>query len=202
MSNVFVVQQKRWIKIIFPVYIENKLDNRGYFLIIKKNTTNLFRNKFVGKRGEAMMSVKDFLQSDEFSTIVNRYYPIRLRDQETRWRAYQDELRPYSRAAETAARVTEEKIVRPIISSNPGRFVCFLDRQAGKSFTKSPKSIDDKIFRYLSGRKVAGKDPPPGNFKRSLEENTDNPDFFLHTFFRDIPDVVTDLAGFRITAIF
>ncbi|MCP4692819.1 MAG: hypothetical protein GY859_32555, partial [Desulfobacterales bacterium] len=66
----------------------------------------------------------------------------------------------------------------------------------------SPKSIDDKIFRYLSGRKVAGKDPPPDNFKRSLEENTDNPDFFLHTLFRDMPDVMTDLARFRIIANF
>ncbi len=148
------------------------------------------------------MAGNGFMKSAEFEEIVKRCYPRGLRDREARWRTYREELRDYSLAAEVAARITEEKIIRPIISANPGRLVCYLDRQAGKAFTKSPMSIDDKIFRYLTGRKVAGKEPPTESFKKRLEENTDNPDIFLHTFFRDLPDVMTDLARFRIIANF
>lgn len=148
------------------------------------------------------MALTDFLQSAEFQDIVNCYYPTYLRDRETRWQAYRDNLRPYAQAAETAARATERYIVRPIISSHPDRFVCYLDRQPGTTFTKSPKSIDDKIFRYLSRKKIGGREPPTKSFERHLTENTDNPEIFLNTFFQELSDVMGDLARFRIVANF
>ena len=148
------------------------------------------------------MSADAFLETAEFKEILDQYYPTALHDHEIRWRAYEEELRPYSQAVQAASEITEQRIILPLISSHPGRFVCCLDRQSGAKFTKSPLSIDDKIFRYFSGKKVAGQEPPTSTFKSALTQNKENADYFLTIFFHKLPQIMADLARFRIIANF
>ena len=143
------------------------------------------------------MSADEFLKSDRFVRIVEEYYPHELRDVTCRHQAYTDELRPYGRLAEMAARVVERGLVQPLVERHAGRFFCRLDRDG--PFTKSAASSDDKIFRYLS----SGGGPPKGPteaFRHRLRSHLDDPEVFLTQFFRELPDVMNDLARFRIVA--
>lgn len=131
--------------------------------------------------------------------IRDEFYPIALLDETSRRYAYLDELRAYSQAAEAAATATHRQIVRPLAASHPDRFVCCLDRSG--PFVKSPRSIDDKIGRYLSGKPVAGERVTE-NIQNRLRSKRDDASDFLSLFFRESTSVMNDLARFRIVCNF
>lgn len=134
-----------------------------------------------------------------FAAVRDEFCPTALLDDAVRWARYQEELRVYSQAAETAAIATQRDVVRPLAAENPDRFVCCLDRSS--PFVKSPQSIDDKIGRFLSGKPVAGERVTE-NIKNRLRNHRENPGEFLSLFFRELADVMNDLARFRIVCNF
>jgi len=140
----------------------------------------------------------DFLQSDEFAKIAKEFIPDELQDHKVRHRAYTEELRDYSRVAEQIRAACEREVIDRI-TAGTDRFIARLDRTS--SLTKSPRSIDDKIFRFLSGKTVAGQTIKT-MLKRSLKGKKDEKEFFLKTFFRDMHEVMNDLARFRIIGNF
>ena len=133
------------------------------------------------------------------SAIRDEFYPTALLDGAVRWKAYRDELRVYSQAAEAAATATQRLIVRPVAARYPDRFVCCLDRSG--PFVKSPPSIDDKIGRFLAGKPVAG-DRITESIKSRLRSHRHDSSDFLSLFFQELPDVMNDLARFRIVSNF
>jgi hypothetical protein len=141
----------------------------------------------------------DFLESEEFKRVVEEYYPTTLRDRETRWRAYQERLRPYAQAAAQVVQAVRVRILTPLREEHPGRLVGRLDPEA--PLTKSPRSIDDKIYRFLSGRRVAGEAITEAT-KQGFRENRTDPEYFPRWFFADHPKVMSDLARFRVVCNF
>lgn len=141
----------------------------------------------------------DFLSSSQFQSILKQFYPSALMDNQVRWNAYREQLRVYSQAAEMAATATQREIVRPLMNRHSERFVCGLDRSG--SFVKSPQSIDDKISRYLGGDRVAGQEVTQ-SIKTRLQDNKNDADRFLSLFFKELPNVMNDLARFRIVCNF
>jgi ppGpp synthetase/RelA/SpoT-type nucleotidyltranferase len=148
------------------------------------------------------MGTSGLYSRPEFMELQARFFPFELVDRQQRWQAYTEELRDYCRAAEAAVKATDKHIIQPLRAANSGRLTCYIDRRPGASFTKSPESIDTKIFRYLSDLPVAGNSKPTCAFKKKLEANRDDPTCFLSTFFHKLPEVMNDLARFRVVGNF
>ena len=140
-----------------------------------------------------------FFQSRPFRDIVERLYPTSLQDDAERWAAYRERLIAYEDAGRLATELTAQLVTGPLQDANPQRFVCRLDR--GSQVTKTPQSIDDKLFRYLSGRKVVGQAVTQSILRRLVAEK-ERPERFLDLVFRDLPGILNDLARFRIVGNF
>lgn len=143
--------------------------------------------------------MQNLLTSAAFLKIRDERYPLALHAVDVRHRQYERELGVYKHAAEQAYQAVWRKVVRPAQERHPTRFVCELDGYP--RLTKSPRSIDDKIFRYLSGRGVAGEKPTQSLLSRLRDRKAD-PDHFLKLFFRQLPAIMNDLARFRIVGNF
>ncbi len=140
----------------------------------------------------------DFLESAEFKKISTEFIPGELQDHAVRHQAYTEELRAYSRVAEHIRAACEREVIDHM-TAGAERFIARLDRTS--SPTKSPRSIDDKIFRYLSGNSVAGH-KIGHHLKKKLRDKKAEKEVFLKTFFRDLHEIMNDLARFRIIGNF
>ncbi len=140
-----------------------------------------------------------FLETPEFQKIKDEFYPVEFAETVDRHRAYEERLLPYRHCVQQAIAACEQFIVAPLQKAKAERFAARLDRDG--PLVKSPSSIDDKIFRYLSHKKVCGQEPTEA-LKQKLRNNRDTCGCFLDTFFKSLPDIMNDLARFRIIGNF